>query len=198
MQVILGMGLILSTIAGVAAVRGFGATDFFRISLNRMPARDRRVDDSLALITSHWACGVFWSRGHETVTAPDIVMLPTGFEARHETGRARRDLYLTGVGPLSWNGLGFMLRDETTPTTTPYGLYERSEYGVLAPTWFIALTGAAMTYFPARSLRRERRLRHRRAAGQCLACGYDLRGAEHECCPECGEAVAVATVRTPV
>ena len=27
-------------------------------------------------------------------------------------------------------------------------------------------------------------LRFRR--GQCLGCGYDLRGSEHEVCPECG------------
>ncbi len=26
--------------------------------------------------------------------------------------------------------------------------------------------------------------------GHCIKCGYDLRGAEHEVCPECGVAVA--------
>ncbi|MEE9129392.1 MAG: hypothetical protein V3T84_05190 [Phycisphaerales bacterium] len=26
----------------------------------------------------------------------------------------------------------------------------------------------------------------RRKRGLCLKCGYDLRGAEHEACPECG------------
>ena len=26
----------------------------------------------------------------------------------------------------------------------------------------------------------------RRKRGQCIKCGYDLRGAEHEACPECG------------
>ena len=29
----------------------------------------------------------------------------------------------------------------------------------------------------------------RRKRGHCLKCGYDLRGAEHEVCPECGVAV---------
>jgi hypothetical protein len=32
------------------------------------------------------------------------------------------------------------------------------------------------------------RRRLRRWRGRCLACGYDLRGAEHERCPECGTA----------
>ncbi len=28
----------------------------------------------------------------------------------------------------------------------------------------------------------------RRKRGHCIKCGYDLRGAEHEACPECGAA----------
>ena len=30
----------------------------------------------------------------------------------------------------------------------------------------------------------------RRKRGHCIKCGYDLRGAEHEACPECGVSVA--------
>ncbi len=29
----------------------------------------------------------------------------------------------------------------------------------------------------------------RRKRGHCIKCGYDLRGAEHEVCPECGHEV---------
>jgi hypothetical protein len=32
----------------------------------------------------------------------------------------------------------------------------------------------------------------RRHHGRCIACGYDLRGAAHEYCPECGGAIAEA------
>ena len=32
-----------------------------------------------------------------------------------------------------------------------------------------------------------RRIIHRRQ-GRCIKCGYDLRGAEHKACPECGAA----------
>lgn len=41
--------------------------------------------------------------------------------------------------------------------------------------WFVALGGVALT-----------RLGLRRYRGKCVKCGYDLRGAEHEACPECG------------
>ncbi len=38
----------------------------------------------------------------------------------------------------------------------------------------------------------------RRRRDQCIACGYDLRGAEHEVCPECGRRVLSAiTERSP-
>ena len=33
----------------------------------------------------------------------------------------------------------------------------------------------------------------RRKRGLCVACGYDLRGAEHEACPECGARPKSAT-----
>ena len=40
---------------------------------------------------------------------------------------------------------------------------------------------------------RDRRKRTRQSRGLCPACAYDLRGAAHERCPECGEPVAAAT-----
>jgi len=47
------------------------------------------------------------------------------------------------------------------------------------PGWFLAL----LTGLPTAWLwYRERR----RAPGLCINCGYDLRGAEHNVCPECG------------
>ena len=59
----------------------------------------------------------------------------------------------------------------------------------LRPFWgglvFNSLSGAALIWSivvpPRVALRKWRR--HR---GRCAACGYDLRGMEHERCPECG------------
>jgi rubrerythrin len=61
---------------------------------------------------------------------------------------------------------------------------------VTVPAWFILLAFALAMAAPANYLATLRRRRRRRlAAGACPACGYDLRGAEHERCPECGEVV---------
>ena len=63
-------------------------------------------------------------------------------------------------------------------------------FDYLFPLTVVMLIGAAALYL----LRRERRQRDRERyderfrRGQCLACGYDLRGASGHC-PECGRAI---------
>ncbi|HSI36175.1 MAG: hypothetical protein ACAI43_22710 [Phycisphaerae bacterium] len=65
---------------------------------------------------------------------------------------------------------------------------------VVVPHWaLIVVLGA----WPALRWRRRRRLRARARAGQCVRCGYDLRGSPGRC-PECGTDVtaeAMATAR---
>ena len=53
---------------------------------------------------------------------------------------------------------------------------------VEVPFWALLMTLAAV---PATWIRTYRNRRHRRAAGHCPSCGYDLR-ATPERCPECG------------
>lgn len=52
-----------------------------------------------------------------------------------------------------------------------------------------------------REARRQGRLRRLRRKGLCIHCGYDLSGAAHAACPECGGQVADApdegSVHTP-
>jgi hypothetical protein len=63
-------------------------------------------------------------------------------------------------------------------------------YSVAFPLWLLAVV---LAIIPARRFRRlalERRAERRRAANQCVACGYDLRASTGSC-PECG-APAVA------
>ncbi len=50
---------------------------------------------------------------------------------------------------------------------------------VVIPVW----TGIALVGFPALLMWLHDR---RRAPGLCRKCGYDLRGADHAACPECG------------
>lgn len=66
-------------------------------------------------------------------------------------------------------------------------------HGFLFNTTFFAIALWAMWYGPLLV-----RSHIRRKRGRCLKCGYDLRGAEHEVCPECGRRVLSAiTERSP-
>jgi hypothetical protein len=60
---------------------------------------------------------------------------------------------------------------------------------VAVPHW--ALLPVGLPFFAA-YVTRVARLRRRRRRGWCLACGYDLRGATGDRCPECGTRHAVA------
>ena len=53
--------------------------------------------------------------------------------------------------------------------------------GFVANTLFYAFFLCGLLYGPRTARRLVRRKR-----GCCIKCGYDLRGAEHEACPECG------------
>lgn len=59
---------------------------------------------------------------------------------------------------------------------------------LLLPAWVVAILLGFLPLWWVKSFRRDRRRSKRRDAGQCLACGYDLRESP-ERCPECGAAV---------
>lgn len=53
------------------------------------------------------------------------------------------------------------------------------------PLWAVALPAALASALGIQAVRRDHRRRRRMTAGQCLACGYDLRASPGRC-PECG------------
>jgi hypothetical protein len=64
---------------------------------------------------------------------------------------------------------------------------EPNDFVIVVPFWALAVVAAVLpTCRGVRHYRSRRRLGGRRAAGQCVACGYDLR-ASPERCPECGK-----------
>lgn len=92
-------------------------------------------------------------------------------------------------GPHWWQrlGFGFAVTDYAA-ATQPLTM---KSLGFAAPWWFVTAASVVVSTVAYRSLWRGTR-RRRRTAGRCESCGYDLRGAAHERCPECGEPVAAA------
>ena len=60
------------------------------------------------------------------------------------------------------------------------------------PLWGLCLISAP--YPIAVLFRGPIRRRRRRSRGECVLCGYDLRGNVSEVCPECGTRIVEATV----
>jgi hypothetical protein len=89
------------------------------------------------------------------------------------------------VGALhEWAGhAGPVPRSIARTRLTPYLLPARPLWpGLAADT----LIWAALIWLALLAMTARRRLRRRR--GRCVRCGYDLRGAAHDQCPECGAA----------
>ena len=204
LQFLFAIGVLLALVAALAIVRGFRATDLFTVGWGRNPSKSEGVGDQVTLFTSHEFCGVSWRRQHDRTTDGSALDYPfRPFGAWHEASVPRRFTILAPEAGSLWERLRFRVigsssKSPLSPYVSQWGTSDVREAGLAVPTWVVALLASGMIVFPVRFLRGERRLRQRRAAGQCLACGYDLRGAEHARCPECGEAVAAAGVSTTV
>ena len=192
----MAIGVLLGVVAGVAIVRGSGVTDVWLVTLGQNHAAgDAWFEHRVMLATSHSICAIFYGRTRGDVTDESVRFSIDRFGARHATGRGRPFTEPAQRHGPWWQRVGFqVVWWNTSPEPMAWGMVRRSERGLILPTWFVTLLAALMTIVPVRYLRKERRLRLRRAAGQCLACGYDLRGAEHARCPECGAGLVTQQV----
>jgi hypothetical protein len=91
-----------------------------------------------------------------------------------------------GGGPRTWSlgwsafGIECLLVGGGQPSSPIYTQYRAAApHGVLAPVF------AACPAIQVITVLRRQRVRRRREAGQCAACGYDLRATPGRC-PECG------------
>ena len=98
---------------------------------------------------------------------------------------------ISGVAPLAEIffdrvGFGFLkMREQTDPGESILTM------GALVPCWFLALVSGVLPLVWLTRWRRNAIIARRRIAGQCTACGYDLR-ASPDRCPECGVSEALA------
>ena len=130
----------------------------------------------LAIRAQFAADSVWVSCGQNSLTAEPLRhhLMVTGFHwpdgLKNEQGRG----YYRGEAALSRDGWYTWLAS-TTGNLFVVGI----------PYWSILIVSIAI---PAAWMLKQRNLKQRRTAGQCLACGYDLR-ATPDRCPECGMVV---------
>jgi hypothetical protein len=135
---------------------------------------------------------VFWNSGHprgsaetSTVAATSVrgithfsrLRLPVAPRSPvrpHEFQLGTHPVGSVIISPDRWSRAGFQYQSVRRP--------DRAGHIFSAPYWFWLVAGAVL---PSWWIIRYRRVRRRRAAGCCPACGYDLR-ATPDRCPECG------------
>ena len=151
----------------------------FFVEQNRIDSK-KYVTERWRLRTDSRRFGVIWNLTRQDFTRPGDVVSSRPRWGRYaaESSAVQRPV----SSGRSWELMGF--RYESHRSYDDFSVRAAS-----MPTWFLVPLLTLMTAVPARFLWRERRGRMRAARRQCPACGYDLRGAEHERCPECGAGV---------
>ncbi|MGB7158169.1 MAG: zinc ribbon domain-containing protein [Tepidisphaeraceae bacterium] len=186
-QFLFALGLLLTLAAGTLWVCGFWVTDAFQAE--RFRTGQLRAYEVVQLFTGRHAFNCVWSyvedrNARQRPTTPDR---PWSFG--HTTQAPDVVTFLHG--------------DPGDPLRSRLGLdwgVERKRDGdynvvlraVTIPSWLLFVTCAAATAVPFVSLRRMRRRRRRAGNRLCPTCGYDLRGAAHDRCPECGHLVSAS------
>jgi hypothetical protein len=200
------VAVLLSTLLFVATVciwiRSYFVSDWVRI-MSEHEGPEREVIEDGHPVTHHDSFEREWgmqaSRGQIGVSLERRMNMSTdaqpGFNWQPTPPTAMNVSVLAAIAEVFFYRVGFgfvKMTERPEPGTWSITI------GVLAPCWFLALVTGVL---PAMWLTRWRRsaiAARRRNAGQCAACGYDLR-ASPERCPECGAAeAAVGAGRVPV
>jgi hypothetical protein len=183
-QLLLAVGSLPLLVGVAALVRGSWVTQTFWFSWVPPPRDGVQVVHDVDVRVGRQVCWVIVMRTQRRLDGVETTAWRPRFMVEPGTPQPPEPL-LRSAGSSIADRLGFMpvWRGSARP-------HPHTERGAAVPTWFIAMLGAMAVLPGLLSLRRARRQRSRRAQGLCPACGYNLRGAEHERCPECGVAVA--------
>jgi hypothetical protein len=194
LQLLFALALLLTLAVGALWVRSFFASTGLYVGRVYNDGGRNVWEKWNALVTSRQLAIALWRLSDGRTGRDDVTPSVTVSYVTKPPVTPR--LLERGAGPRLPAQLGFILshrdskgfHDVMDPAHASGNLY------VIAavPTWFAMIGCAGLAGLPVWLLRRDRRSRLRLRQGLCPACGYDLRGAAHERCPECGAAVADA------
>ena len=171
--------------SAVLWVRGYLVGDSFRY---------RQQPDATADNVTRTDYVVASSRGRLGLAMTSTSNVAWQHQTRSLTwGRDRPPMPMSVPNPTPMGRLGFQFVSEGVPLG---GSSFLTVIGIIAPSWFVVATSAVPPGLAYLVWRRRRRARLRLARGQCVRCGYDLRGTP-ERCPECGAAALTTAQLQP-
>jgi hypothetical protein len=184
----IGLSAALFLAAIVMWVRGYRTADDLKYGyFNYRPhSRVEGFEDASMIAVLH-------HRGHwdVAVARQACVVRPGGYYRTGPGAKGQRWVFTQPEGGNLQRAQMWTLSSPDTPITTTLGFrHATATYSnsVRIPDWCPAAVTALL---PTAYFIRRRTRRHRRIAGHCLACGYDLR-ATPDRCPECGTAVVIS------
>jgi hypothetical protein len=174
--------------SAVLWVRGYFVGDEFRYIQSKGPEAGNTTTGASTSDTD-WV--VASSRGRLGLAATSRVNVSRPPPKRPLIWRRDRPpVPIALASPTPWGRLGFQFVSDAVPLGTNAFIVV---IGIIMPSWFLVGFSAVPPGLAYLVWRRRRRTQLRRERGQCVRCGYDLRGTP-ERCPECGAVSTPATV----
>jgi hypothetical protein len=174
LQFVFVVSLLLTVATGALFIRGLWRSDHF--NFDRMHPRGAdSVTEHLELHFTAAEWSFLWQQLTETGAASVYNPFELPLEMRHDVSHP--------WPPLTKGTFDY----EHSVDSNDSGRLAAAAGSV--PVWCVLLIVASLNGTTGIALWRGRR-RTRAIRGECPTCAYDLRGAAHERCPECGEAVA--------
>lgn len=183
-QLVFGLGLLLTLVTAGLHVRAYWVSDRLRAVWGNVGG-DEYAEHVVQARTSPGVVSIIWTRFATARAHARIIETTTIHRGTGPPNPPHLDPWRTGR---------FHYWRVEHPSERGWVVERKA----ILPLWFPALACLTLTTaFPIRRAWNQRRRSVRVARGLCPACAYDLRGAAHERCPECGQTVAAASHGKP-